>query len=437
MNKPNIILYHLESLNYLHFSYFRDYLPNLTKLLSESVFYNQYYSSATSTVMTITDLIFQNTTTFENSAYLEDVFSIDFSTDYRLTDFMSARGYSVKISYYENNADLDESSFEKFCNIIADNPDNFFADSMEELLDDFSNYIPKSSPFFFYVQNLESHIGQISYINTNYEISNRQLYLERYVALDNSIGKLIQMLQDMKLYRNTCIILYGDHGDELWGHGLHHGYMHAYEPYNNMIHCPLIVHYNGQTKSCLNESLVSTIDIASIIMNIVDPNIILKKNDVVYSRNLFARQKNNVNIFNKAYSITDGKYILMVTQQGLKMYFNYMDPFSSRNLLDFFIISDSSIRYKVIFNYLSSSHYKSFMTMEQIDEILKSFVFLRQKLNEFVDTTYNHTKSEMQFNKIAYSMDINKSIRYIFVSIFFTFLKKIKRKLFYVLNRGY
>ncbi|MGP1489474.1 MAG: sulfatase-like hydrolase/transferase [Treponema sp.] len=430
MLRPNIILFHLESLNYLQFSCFRDYLPNLKALLYDSTLYNKYYSSATSTHMTITDLIFQDTRMFEKSNYLEDIFSIDFVSGSRLTDDLSKKGYQIKISYYEKNADFDEKEFLRFCDILAENPNTYLANSIDELLDDFVQYISSTSaPYFFYFQDIESHIGQLPYVGHGENLSNRQLYLERYICLDNSIGKLIKILKKINVYDNTAIVLYGDHGDELWGHGLHQGYMHAYEPYNNMIHCPLIVHYPGQQSGMLDQTLLSTLDIGSIILQIADSDVInIRKSDIVYSRNLFAAQKNNINIFNKSYSASDGNYILIVTEQGFKMYFNFIDPFSARNILDFFVLSNGMLKYNSIFKYMRSSHYKSFMTDAQIAEIKDAFIVLKEKLHNFVEYCYADKQYEMQFNKIAYSYDIKKSMFYIIYSGCLNILQRIIKK---------
>ena len=430
MVRPNIILFHLESLNYLQFSCFRDYLPNLKALLYDSTLYNKYYSSATSTYMAITDLIFQDTRMFEKSNHVEDIFSINFTSGNRLTDILSKKGYSIKISYYEKNSELDGAKFQDFCDILAENARTYLANSIDELLDDFRQYISSTtSPYFFYCQDIESHIGQLPYISINESLSNRKRYLERYIQLDNSIGKLIEILKKMNVYDNTAIVLYGDHGDELWGHGLHQGYMHAYEPYNNMIHCPLIVHYPGQHSGVLDETLLSTLDIGTIILQMADSEIVdIRKTNVVYSRNLFAAQKNNINIFNKSYSASDGNYILMVTEQGLKMYFNFIDPFSARNILDFFILSGETLKYNSVFKYLRSSHYKSFITDMQISEIKDVFMVLRKDLQNFVERCYAGGKYEMQFNKIAYSYDIKKQVFYILYSGGLRVLQRITRK---------
>ena len=54
----NIVLFHLESLNNVIFNMNQECFPNLRNFIKDATYYPNYYSTATSTYMVITDLFF-------------------------------------------------------------------------------------------------------------------------------------------------------------------------------------------------------------------------------------------------------------------------------------------------------------------------------------------------------------------------------------------
>src|SRR5438046_1584691 len=56
---------------------------------------------------------------------------------------------------------------------------------------------------------------------------------------DDQVGRLVRFLKEKNLYRNTLIVLAGDHGESLGEHGEK---THGFFIYNATLHVPLIIH---------------------------------------------------------------------------------------------------------------------------------------------------------------------------------------------------
>ena len=54
----NIVLIHLESLNYMHYQMNKELFPTLQKWEERSLSFSKYFSTATSTMMVLSDLAF-------------------------------------------------------------------------------------------------------------------------------------------------------------------------------------------------------------------------------------------------------------------------------------------------------------------------------------------------------------------------------------------
>jgi arylsulfatase A-like enzyme/Tfp pilus assembly protein PilF len=64
---------------------------------------------------------------------------------------------------------------------------------------------------------------------------------------DEQVGRLITFLKEKELYRNTLIVLTGDHGEGLGEHGEK---THGFFIYNSTLHVPMIIHLpGGQAKT--------------------------------------------------------------------------------------------------------------------------------------------------------------------------------------------
>src|SRR5258708_805010 len=72
-----------------------------------------------------------------------------------------------------------------------------------------------------------------------------RLYDGEIAFADAQVGRLIRFLKEKNLYRNTLIVLAGDHGESLGEHGEK---THGFFIYNSTLHVPLILHL-GESRS--------------------------------------------------------------------------------------------------------------------------------------------------------------------------------------------
>ena len=83
----------------------------------------------------------------------------------------------------------------------------------------------------------------------------------------DQIGRLLTFLKKRDLYDDTLIFLTSDHGEELFDHG---GFAHGYSLFNEVVRIPLMMKLPKQTSSRKEQSLVSLMDIYPTIIDILD-----------------------------------------------------------------------------------------------------------------------------------------------------------------------
>lgn len=399
----NILLFHLESLNNVIFNTNQDCFPNLREFIKNATYHTNYYSTATSTYMVITDLFFGDTFQFENSEYLEDIFSENVQKE-SIFNILSKHGYATK--YYclgDPQLEMVQKRSNVFCPVAKCWCD---VNDKHGMIADAENiFYDKAKPFAIFFQDLESHWMNIEmHSKTTGLTSTSDLFKYKYKMLDETFGMVIKSLKKSGCYEDTIIIAYGDHGDEFLGHGLHDGYTHAIEPFPFMVNCPLII---GNIDVTIKGSVVSTVDIYRIMMSAINDRIYECNRMFAFSRNLFSRQKASVKAFNKSYMVTDGKYALIISKQGLSMFWCNVDTYNGRNLLDFFELDGEEIRYKKIYDNLSASHYRYIMNTYTQKEIQTKLSILLKQLQNFLKLTYQREIDDLNLNKINYSSDIN------------------------------
>src|SRR5213083_1904680 len=80
---------------------------------------------------------------------------------------------------------------------------------------------------------------------------------------DAQVGRVIQFLKDKGLYRNTLIVLSGDHGESLGEHGEQ---THGFFIYNATLHVPLIIHLPGDMHARTVQNLVNLADLMPTVL---------------------------------------------------------------------------------------------------------------------------------------------------------------------------
>jgi arylsulfatase A-like enzyme/Tfp pilus assembly protein PilF len=83
---------------------------------------------------------------------------------------------------------------------------------------------------------------------------------------DEQVGRLLRFLKDKGLYKNTVIVLCGDHGESLGEHGEK---THGFFIYNATMHVPLIVHAPGNGVARVVADPVSLVDLMPTMLSAV------------------------------------------------------------------------------------------------------------------------------------------------------------------------
>lgn len=376
----NLIIFHMESVSDIIFKMNKDCFPNINRLQRYFEYYPNYYSTATSTVMVLTDLFFGDMSLFEESCYLEDIYTVK-SSQKSLFEYLNDNGYCTHAFYYSG---FKEERNKKINNVINKTGTMWYGDEEKDFLLCLDNYVSSEKAFALFIEENVSHVTYSGHRINREDKPAINYYIERYQALDKTIGQVFECIKRNELWNKTIILLYGDHGDEYWFHGFHEGYTHAIEPFTSLTHCPLFI-FDGKNEGTINNQLVATTDIYNIVLSRLGIRNIKSDRKYVISRNLFVNQKRKEEIFVKGYSITDGNYTLLITKKGMSMYENLMDPYNQNNVLDFFdLLRNNKLKYNRQFDKMISSHYKKVMIKAERDEIEKQYYRLREILLQYI-----------------------------------------------------
>jgi arylsulfatase A-like enzyme/Flp pilus assembly protein TadD len=93
-----------------------------------------------------------------------------------------------------------------------------------------------------------------------------RLYDGEIAFADAQVGRLIAFLKDRDLYRNTLIVLTGDHGESL---GEHREKTHGFFIYNATLHVPVIFHLPGSVSAKSVSNLVNLADLMPTVLQVL------------------------------------------------------------------------------------------------------------------------------------------------------------------------
>ena len=98
----------------------------------------------------------------------------------------------------------------------------------------------------------------------------RDLYAAEVAYQEHHLGRLIEWIKASGQYDSTCIIVVGDHGENLGEHGLLN---HQYCLYETLIHVPLVIRYPAMFEQGRRvQTPVSTLDIFKTILDVAGAN---------------------------------------------------------------------------------------------------------------------------------------------------------------------
>lgn len=386
----NIVMIHLESLHNAFLYQDSELFPNIMRLKEKSLFFSNHYSTATSTIMTISDLIYGSCRSSEKSQNLEH-----FVIDHQYTPWNIQ--FSKKVLIYPV---LDwKFDFINIGKIMQKNVRIVQKKKYRDFQENIADTIREMENECIYIYDWSS-----LYMRHNCERNYRswiEYYANQYQQIDVTVGFVLEQIEKYNKLDDTLIVVFGDHGDDMYSYGKNKGFTHAIAPYPNVIRTPLMLYHN-KIKKQINRDLVCTLDIGLIIKNIFSGESPKFNRKYVFSRNLFPLQKEGV--LKKSYSVTDGNYLLLVSSQGLELYICRFMSQSIFNLLNWCVLKrDGSLALQKN----KSMHFQR-MIQEQSEDMEEHFYRLRKylyrEIREIVGRGLLKDNVKRWFAKIHYNL---------------------------------
>ena len=412
----NLVVFHMESLSNYIYQTEKRHMRALNEMMAKSTSFSHFFSSATSSLMAVTDFLYGNDFELDQIDKFERL-QPPMGNQTNLFDLLSEHGYEVLGIGYPQVYKDDLNEFQ----LWSKESNKFqWVNNYEEFKLQISEFLqaPTTKPKALYVWDLLSHL----YYLNGFKLQGTNFHERRsygYEGIDRTMQHTLGILNATSLSENTVVVGFGDHGDELWTHGLNQGFCHGFEPYSTITWTPAFIYEPGQ-KPETNDKLVSLVDLRSTILQMLGIqesgsfpysgiNIHEADNEYVYSRNFFANQIDSdydSSEMNKAYSILNNNFNLIVTKYGMELYEYHLDPTNHCNLLNFFDIDDQG---NIMFNDRGATHihFKRSFFSGQIDFIQANFYMLKEKLleririkNNFITASPCHSFDETNLMKI-------------------------------------
>lgn len=408
--KQNLVLIHLESLNNILYRMNPSFFPTIRKIEKGSVFFSYFFSTATSTLMVLADIFYGGMEQYEQCTSL-DYIPKNYVYSSSLFDDLKNQGYHAGLFIYPDGGDRE--SAEKR-HIAGFQNEMILKKEYDEYLESIKILVEKE-PFAIAACNYISNLALNRYVDLSKAdmASGTEKWRLGYERLDRCVGDIFQLLEEKNVLDNTTVIMYGDHGDDYWGHGMHSGLTHAIEPYGGLIHTPFLI-YDRRLSAGERKDLISALDIRKLIEVLLQQKneVSLKLFDrkLVMARNSYAAQPLRNDSFKKSYSVTDGRWLMLVSNDGLEMYDIEMDSACINNFLNFFFWDGETLQYDIRYHEQNRFHYRDFMNDSQKRFLRQKFYYLRAQLYSQVKVLYEAAglteekmTEEMEFNKIHYT----------------------------------
>lgn len=396
--KYNLILISIDTLRADHmgvYGYKKNTTPNIDQLAKDSKVFSKAYTIFPSTPESFYALFFGRNDVLINS-YATLMSKLALSR-INLPTFFNSNGY--KTAAFITNPTLGEffslwkkgfDEFKHYFKYDAVNPDyssfaqnhvlsiNLTNDTIQWLKNNINNkfflwlhYTNPHSPYFSPIENicridkncslekyekfLKKHVDYnecpLEHIDTQKVESTQNLYDAAILSVDDQIGRFIQELKNQNLYEKSIIVIYGDHGESFE----HNTFGHSTLLYQSTIHIPFIIRIPEDIQFQNNLTLIDNADILPTILDLFK---IAYKEDLFTGKSFISTISNylhKTDEFKKSYvysassqkksdkfSILDGKYKYIVSNNKSCLYNNYYeefyniseDPFESINLIN-------------------------------------------------------------------------------------------------------
>jgi hypothetical protein len=341
----NLVIIHLESISRQRLGSFAAVFPHITQLMREGLFFDNFFSSATSTRMVTGYFFHGNDFEYDTSPTFEAMQGA--ANNPHLFSILRDRGYNTELICLNGFQLVQPITLRSWS---ADLPPLWATNDFPSLIARF-DALTDAAPFAIYVWDLITHIEHSLALAPHSSGLTDQIRRACAVA-DDAVGRMREILERKGLLDKTTIVLYGDHGDDAWTHGFKRGMTHGTEPYTDIIWTPLAIRDPGLAPGTVDR-LASTIDIAPTCLSLLGidatfsfpysgVDLLHGEADLAYSQNFTASQPDNPAFgILKAFSVTDKTYTLLANSRGLELYAHRLDPGNHCNLLHFFTLDNT------------------------------------------------------------------------------------------------
>ncbi|MBS0231869.1 MAG: sulfatase-like hydrolase/transferase [Proteobacteria bacterium] len=343
--RKNLVVFHLESIAWQRLVAFPEAFPHLHSLMERSLVYRSHFSSATSTQIAIAAFM------HGNDSELDAASGISQPAGNRKSLFVMLREAGYETAFLCATA-----SGKTMLPLLSSSlPPVWSTNDFGALLGQFERQT-ESSPFAVYIWNLVPHI-EADFALAPYATSLEDLIGGSCAVTDTLLGKILDILQQRDLLKDTTFIAYGDHGDDHWTHGFKGGLLHGVEPFTALVHTPLVI-CDASVPAGIDNRLASTVDLAPTCLDLIgfseaaahytSGHSLLGKDvrSVAFSQNFTANQPDFPDIdVRKCFAASDRSHTLMVSSRGLELYSYKLDPGNHSNLLHHFeLMRDGTLR---------------------------------------------------------------------------------------------
>lgn len=195
---------------------------------------------------------------------------------------------------------------------------------------------------------------------------------------------------------DTTVLVYGDHGDELYTHGFNNGLLHAGAPHTPLVHAPLVIR-DARLPPGRDDRLASTVDLAATCLDLLDleaphrfPHsgrslLGPEPRAVAFSQNLTAAQSRaSERGPRRFFAASDRAHTLLVGPRGLSLHNIRLDPTNHCNLLHFFDLTPQGGLALIRPPYGAHGHFETVRHMWEQGDIAETFAFLHAALARHV-----------------------------------------------------
>lgn len=356
-DKPrNLLMIHLESVSRIILWQYRAELETVWSFMPRSLWFENYHACSTSTEMAISDIMFGDSSVRDHCAHFKGV---------------KGRPLTRIDKYFRYKAQYESlvCGYSGVLSAPSDSGHSYWTPDLQDYCRRIEKFMRSAgetkTPFFLYLSNGISHMA--------FDCGSKarsQTFSERfrngYLELDASIRFALNKLKEQGMWEETVIVFFGDHGDELWSHGLNKGYCHAFAPYASLVRVPLFI-YDNDSNIGMQWELCSSIDLMRMLLPMIFPdektrvplstgmfsgrNAIQDRKDFVFAQNLYALQLENDDIekgLSKGYSVADKCYRLVVStggrnpnDGGMELFHDGLDPANMFNILTLFELDNN------------------------------------------------------------------------------------------------